>query len=1054
MALALLTPSLTALPSAVSPASATGSVPASVPASVSASASASASAADPPTDVALAGEPARPAPSREQFYLLLPDRFAGGSEANDRGGLSGDRTRTGFDPTDKHYFQGGDLKGVIDRLDYIKGLGTTAIWMTPVFKNRPVQTLDGHQSASYHGYAITDFTQVDPHFGTNAELSELIDKAHAKGMKVFFDVITNHTADLIDYAEQQYGYRSKGAHPYLDTEGRPFDDSDGIRPVDADGLPYTPRPRTGVDRMVPDWLNDPTMYHNRGNSTFAGESALYGDFLGMDDLWTERPEVVEGMTRIYETWVKDFGVDGFRVDTAKNVNMEFWTRWATALDAYAARQGRPDFFVFGEAYSADPAVMAPYLVQGRLDGTLDFPLQAAFRDYASRGGPAADLSRVLAQDYRYTTDKANAYGEVTFLGSHDMGRIGSFIAQDNPDAPDAELLERSRFAHELLFLSRGNPVVYSGDEQGFTGAGGDVEGRQTMFASRAADYLDDDQIGTDRTHASDAYDVEHPLYRSIASLSRLTKSRPALRDGVQTERYADGGQGVYAFSRTDPKQRVEYLVAANNSPAARTVRLATGSARTDFQGLYGTSASPRSDASGRVEVTVPALSTVVLEAARPLPAPEVSPTVALKAPEAGATGDVTVSADVSGGQLNRVVFAARVGDGPWTTLGSADHAPHRVTQHLPDTIAAGTPLRYKAVVVDSLGRTAADVAGTTAGQPPSPSKPTVRRTYGVVHHRRADGDYDGLLLRTSDGRTAPFAGRDSHGAFAWIPPGTGPVRFTVEKDGAADVPARSVDFAVAGEVWTEEGNERVRTDRPHDTGPPQDATKAVLHYHRPNGDYDGWGLHTWTGSAHPPEWNDPVQPVRRDAFGLVFEVPLKDGAPTLSYVLHKKEEKDTATDEALDFSLYGHEVWRVSGDPAYLAPSLGGAFGIDLTRSEATWIGDDTVVWAGQGTGVASQQLIYAPEGAPEDSLTIENGALSDEGRWLRLDATELTAAQKARYPEFTDAAAFRVAPRDRDRVDQALAGAQLIATQRTDSGALLGATSVRVADRPEGTTE
>ncbi|GHE73393.1 hypothetical protein GCM10018785_46880 [Streptomyces longispororuber] len=119
-------------------------------------------------------------------------------------------------------------------------------------------------------------------------------------MKVFFDVVTNHTADLVHFAENQYGYRSKGAFPYLDREGRPFDDSAGVRPVDADSFPYTPR-IADADRHArkPAWLNDPTMYHNRGESTFAGESGLNGDFMGNDDLWTERPEVVAGMERIH-----------------------------------------------------------------------------------------------------------------------------------------------------------------------------------------------------------------------------------------------------------------------------------------------------------------------------------------------------------------------------------------------------------------------------------------------------------------------------------------------------------------------------------------------------------------------------------------------------------------------------------------------------------------------------------------------------------------------------------------------------------------------------------
>ncbi|WP_077796429.1 alpha-amylase family glycosyl hydrolase [Streptomyces sp. JHA26] len=1022
-----------------------------LPALPSTTPSADAATPRPPSDHALARTPARPAPSREQFYLVLPDRFANGTTSNDEGGLTGGRSQTGHDPTDKHFYQGGDLRGLIEKLDYIKGLGTTALWMAPVFKNRPVQTMSGTEMASYHGYSITDFTRVDPHFGTNAELAELVDKAHAKGMKVFFDVITNHTADTVDYAEKTYGYRSKGAFPYLDAEGRPFDDSSGMREVDEDGLPYTPRPRPGEhDAKVPAWLNDPTMYHNRGDSTFAGESALYGDFKGNDDLWTERPEVVEGMRRIYETWVRDFGIDGFRVDTAKNVNMAFWTQWATALDAYAARQGKRDFFIFAEAFSADPVVMAPYLTEGRLDATLDFPLQAALRNYASRGGPTRDLAHVLAQDHRYTTDKANAYGEVTFLGSHDMGRIGSFVSQDNPGAGDAELLRRDRFAHELMFLSRGNPVIYAGDEQGFTGSADDVYARQTLFASKVPEYLDDDQIGTERTHASDAYDPAHPLYRSIASLSQLTKRHPALRDGVQEERYADDGPGVYAFSRTDAKQRVEYVVAVNNADRTRTVGVPTYTAGMDFRGVYGSSVRVRSGADRKVRVEVPPLSAVVLKAARPLATPATGPSVSVRAPAAGATGDVEVSAEVDGGGLNRVVFAAQAGNGPWRTLGSADHAPYRVTQHLPDTVRAGTPLRYKAVVVDHAGRTASDTAATTAGQPPAPEKPTAKRHHAVVHHRRADGDYDGLLLRTADGTTARFTGRDAYGAFAWITPGsgTGAIRFTVEKDGVPDGPERVLDVAVSGEVWTEQNNATVLKARPKSAYPPQDGTKAVLHYHRPDGDYEGWGLHTWTGSADPPEWNDPILPVREDPFGLVFEVPLNDGAASLSYILHKGQEKDIPDDEALDFSLYGHEVWRVAGDPTYLTPSPGGAFGLDLRAAEATWIGDDTVVWAGEGSGVASQQLVYATEG----DLTIENGALTDEGQWLRLVPTELTETQRSRYPQYAQASAFRVDPRDRDRVGQALR-ARLIATQRADDGALLGATGVRIEDtRPEGT--
>ncbi|WP_425577153.1 pullulanase-type alpha-1,6-glucosidase [Streptomyces enissocaesilis] len=996
----------------------------------------------PPSDRALAAEPARHDLTREQFYFVLPDRFANGDTANDRGGLTGSRFETGFDPTDKGFYQGGDLKGLTRKLDYIKGLGTTSLWMAPIFKNRPVQGTGKDASAGYHGYWITDFTQVDPHFGTNADLEKLIDKAHAKGMKVFFDVITNHTADTVDYAEKKYGYRSKGAYPYLDRSGRPFDDREGVPGIDADAFPYTPQRSGGGGKKVPAWLNDPTMYHNRGDSTFAGESSEYGDFAGLDDLWTERPEVVDGMADIYEKWVRDFDIDGFRIDTVKHVDLDFWTQWATALDAYAKKRGRDDFFMFGEVYSADPRVTSPYVTRGRLDSTLDFPLQDAIRAYASQGAAAGRPAKVFAEDYRYTTDKANAYQQVSFTGNHDMGRIGTFLRQDNPKADDAELLGRARLANELMFLSRGNPVVYYGDEQGFTGAGGDKDARQTLFASKTADYLDDDQLGTDRTHASDAYDTTHPLYRSIAALSKLTKNHPALRDGVQQELHAEGP--VYAFSRTDAERGTEYLVATNNAAGPKTVELTAGTANADFRTLYGTSGTVRSDAGRKVKITVPALSSVVLRAAEPLPAPTAAPSLTLEAPAAGATGTVEVSADVEGGQLNRVVFAAQRGDGAWRTLGSADHAPYKVTQHLGDDVKAGTPLRYKAVVVDRAGRTASALASTTAGQAPAPDRPTaVERDHAVVHYQRPDGDYDGWQLKSGD-KAAAFTGRDAYGAFAWIKLAGGAssssFRYTVEKNGTADGPQRTVDLGRTGEVWIEQGKDGQATKAPDGAYPPQDKTKAVLHYQRADGNYDGWGLHTWTGAKEPTDWSKPLMPVRKDTYGATFEVPLAAGATSLSYILHKGDEKDLPGDQSLDLATHGHEVWTLAGQPAYLLPQAAGAASLDLAKAEAQWIDRDTVVWKVKATDATSQQLVYARDGG----ISVVDGALSDEGRWLRLSPSALTDAQKAKYPHLKDHPAFTVDPRDRDRVREALRG-QIVATQRAANGALLAATTVQL---------
>jgi glycosidase len=179
-----------------------------------------------PHDGSYARHALRPGLTDQDFYFVMGDRFANGDTSNDEGGLTGDRNTTGFDPTSKGFYNGGDLDGLREHLDYIEGLGTDAIWLTPIFKNKPVQLEDG-PSAGYHGYWITDFTQIDPHLGTNADLAALVDAAHARGMKVFFDIITNRTADVIGYQEgARRPYVSKDASPYRTAAGQVFDDRD------------------------------------------------------------------------------------------------------------------------------------------------------------------------------------------------------------------------------------------------------------------------------------------------------------------------------------------------------------------------------------------------------------------------------------------------------------------------------------------------------------------------------------------------------------------------------------------------------------------------------------------------------------------------------------------------------------------------------------------------------------------------------------------------------------------------------------------------------------
>jgi alpha-amylase len=650
----------------------------------------------------------------ENFYFVMADRFSNGSTANDDGGLGTDPMVSGFDPTKKGFYNGGDLAGLLEKIDYIQGLGTTSIWLTPSFKNKAVQPED--KSAGYHGYWVTDFTQIDPHLGTNDELKALIDVAHSRGMKVYFDIITNHTADVIGYGDNsREGYVSKDAVPYKTAEGTAFDDRDyagtGIFPKldPATSFPYEPVLDKGEENLkVPAWLNDPTLYHNRGDTTFVGEDSFYGDFFGLDDLFTEHPKVVDGMKDIYQTWIRDFGVDGFRIDTMKHVNNEFWQEFGPDVLSYAKEHGKDEFFMFGEVFDTTKSFTSQFTTRNNMQAVLDFPFQDAARNFASKSQDAAALETFFAGDDWYTDADSNVYELPTFLGNHDMGRIGSFIAADNPGSTDAEQVARDRLAHELMYLSRGNPVIYYGDEQGFTGPGGDQDARQTLFASQVPEYLDDDLLGTDATHATDNFNTEHPLYGKISQLAELTKEHPALRDGAHQHRYASNGPGIYAFSRTDAKEQREYVVALNNSEQPQTAEVPTYIDKRTYTRIYGEGADEvKTTPEGKLTVTVPPLSAVVYQSSGRIPQSKAAPAVVLQepAPAQGDNGRLKVAADVDGTSFYEVTFEARTAGGGWEPIGTDDTAPYQVF-HDVAALDAGTPVEYRATVLDNGGHTA------------------------------------------------------------------------------------------------------------------------------------------------------------------------------------------------------------------------------------------------------------------------------------------------------------------------------------------------------------
>ncbi len=572
------------------------------------------------------------APEKEVVYFVLPDRFENGDTANNRGGYGGGRLQHGFDPAHKGFYHGGDLKGLTQRLDYIAGMGATAIWLGPIYKNKPVQGQPGRESSGYHGYWITDFTQVDPHFGTRAELKQFVDAAHARGMKVYLDIITNHTADVIRYREcpkNDCAYRSLADYPHstrggpggarinegfsgIDKANQRSGNFEKLKRPDFAYRPYVPRGEANI--KVPAWLNDPIYYHNRGDTIFRGESSTLGDFAGLDDLFTENPRVVDGFIEIFGQWIDDFGVDGFRIDTARHVNPEFWQAFVPAMLERAKARGIPNFHIFGEVFDPDPGTLARFTKVDRYPAVLDFAFQSAVTDVVAKGAPTERLARLFQADPVYAEGEETAKRLPTFLGNHDMGRFALFVRQGNPNATDAEVLKRVILGHAMMFFSRGVPVIYYGDEQGFAGDGGDQDAREDMFPSRVAVYNDNRLVGSTATTAEANFDPQAPLYRAIVGMAAIRKADTALSAGDQVVRAYGDTPGLFALSRRAPSGGGETLAVFNTGTAPIGANVQVDASSMRWTALHG-SCAPTAGAPGSYRVEIAPLDYIVCKAA-------------------------------------------------------------------------------------------------------------------------------------------------------------------------------------------------------------------------------------------------------------------------------------------------------------------------------------------------------------------------------------------------------------------------------------------------------
>ena len=624
----------------------------------------------------LASSPVRSAFAQDNIYFVMTDRYQNGNATNDRMGLSGSRDVTAYDPTSTAYYHGGDLAGLTDGcstgngIARIKGMGFTSIWLTPPFKQRYVQS----GSAAYHGYWITDFTDIDPHLGTKADFAAFIDCAHSQGMKVVMDIVMNHTGDVNYYPSGNYSFGAT----------RPA----AIAPQDA-------------NLRKPAFLNDLANYHNRGNVQDWSVKDQYqnGDFFGLDDVYTEKAAVVEGFAQVYADWVNNYGVDGFRIDTAKHVDDAFFSKWwPRVLELTASK--KPNLFAYGEVYDSNTSTLTQFVRDRSLPAVLDFAFQNAAVQFAA-GNDIGAITNVFNADDWYTTATSNAHNQVTFLGNHDMGRFGQMLKYAGD--PDGDLWGDALLGYDLMYMSRGIPNVYYGDELGIIGNGGDQGARQDLFATSVSDWKTQSRIAASPIGNASYLDVRnHPIQERITALNQLRTSYPALADGAQIMRYSSNN--VIAFSRIDQSDRREFLVALNNAQSTRSnLRIQTSSPLTTFTTVWGQSQTVTSDANGFVNVWVADRQAIVLRAQSQLPTADTIGAITLTLPQDSGVALWKPTASISNWLDPSIcTFVYKINSGPWQVLGVDDSADFKMILD-GSKFGAGTKLTVAAIIRSSSG---------------------------------------------------------------------------------------------------------------------------------------------------------------------------------------------------------------------------------------------------------------------------------------------------------------------------------------------------------------
>jgi glycosidase len=489
----------------------------------------------------------------EIIYQLITDRFANGDINNDH--------NVTLDPTDLNRYHGGDWQGIIDQADYLSELGVTTLWISPVVAN--VEEDAG--VAGYHGYWAQDFTRTNPHMGDLGTLRRLVEEMHQRDIKVVVDIVANHIGQLFYYDINQNGqadiqtwYATDGTDEMeIVTEWDPGYDPRGIQSFSSLGesgpapLGWVYMPEINRVPPLPAEFQREDWYHQMGRVTDweDEEQVRLADFPGgLKDLATENPNVREALIRVYADWITWTNIDGFRIDTVKHVEPEFWEVFCPAIRAHARDLGKENFLLFGEVFSGDETLQASYTQTGQLDSLVWFSEKyRVFDGVFKQGGATSAIEELYAERALLWGQSPQEGGvglapvdlPIHFLDNHDVARFLS-------EQPSEQALQA---ALAFMYLAEGLPILYYGTEQGFDG-GNDPANREPLWDS--------------------GYRRDGALFLWLASLAALRAETEPLRRGDMhftwsTDHTADEEDaGMLAFEREGANGKV--LVAINTHP--------------------------------------------------------------------------------------------------------------------------------------------------------------------------------------------------------------------------------------------------------------------------------------------------------------------------------------------------------------------------------------------------------------------------------------------------------------------------------------------------------